>query len=286
MRSAILLPALFVGLWSTGFLGAKLGLPYAEPLTFLGVRFGIVALVLAAWTFAAQAAWPTWRQSVQQVGIGVLIHGIYLGGVFVAISWGIEAGTSALIVGLQPVVTAALAVSLLGERLGRLQWAGMGLGLVGTGLVVARKLEAGLGDPAGVVICACGLFAIAFGTILQKRQSEAVPMRAGNAIQFAAASAACLLGAAIWETGEIEWTVDFLFALIWLVVVLSLGAITLLYIMIKRGAAAEVASLFFLVPPCTALFAWFLFQETMGPIEILGMALAMVGVVMVNQKRA
>lgn len=283
MRPAFLLPALFVCLWSTGFLGAKLGLPHAEPLTFLALRFGIVAAVLAAWTFAASAPWPSPRQVGYQVLIGVLVHGLYLGGVFVAISWGIEAGTSALIVGLQPVATALLAVSFLGERLSRLQWLGMALGLAGSALVIARKLQAGLGDPAGVAVCVLGLFAIAFGTILQKRQAEHVPMRAGNAIQFAAAALVCMLGALIWETREIAWTVEFTFALVWLVGVLSLGAITMFYMMIKRGAAAEVASLFFLVPPCTALFAWALFGERLGPLEILGLSVAMIGVLLVNR---
>jgi len=284
--AALALPTLFVCLWSTGFLGAKLGLPHAEPLTFLALRFAIVGAVLALWTLAARAAWPTGREAAWQALIGVLVHGLYLGGVFVAISWGVEAGTSALIVGLQPVATAALAVWILGDRLAVVQWLGMALGVAGTALVVARKLADGLGDPAGVAACTIGLLAIALGAILQKRQAGQVPMRAGNAIQFAAAAAFCGLGALVWETGAVRWTAEFVFALAWLVGVLSLGAITLLYVLIKRGAAAEVASLFFLVPPCTALFAWGLFGETMGPLEVFGMALAMVGVLLVNRRRA
>lgn len=274
---------LFVVLWSTGFLGAKLGLPHAEPMTFLAVRFGIVAGLIAAWVWWTGSRRLTWRQTAEQALIGVLVHFFYLGGVFVAISWGTEAGVSALIVGLQPVAMAALAVWLLGERPRALQWVGMALGTAGVALVVLRKLEAGLGDLAGIGVCTVGLFGIAIGAILQKRMSGDTPIRAGNAVQFAAGALTCALVAAIFETGKITWTGEFIFALVWLIVVLSLGAVSLLYILIRRGAASSVGSLFFLVPPCTALFAWFLFGEVMGPVEIFGMLLTALGVYLVNR---
>lgn len=278
-----LVAPLFVVLWSTGFLGAKLGLPHAEPMTFLALRFGIVAILIWAavvWLGKRRLTWPQVRV---QALIGALVHFLYLGGVFVAISWGTEAGVSALIVGLQPVAMAIFAGFFLGERLRGLQWVGMGLGVAGVGLVVARKLGAGIGDMDGVLVCALGLIGIAIGAIMQKRAGKDTPMLSGNAVQFAAASACCALVAIFTETGQITWAAEFIFALVWLIVVLSLGAITILYVLIQRGAAAQVGSLFFLVPPATAIFAWFLFGELMGPIEIAGMAMTALGVFLVNR---
>ena len=274
---------LFVVLWSTGFIGAKLGLPHAEPMTFLALRFGIVAALIWAWVLLKKTRRLSLRQTGEQALIGALVHFLYLGGVFVAISWGTEAGVSALIVGLQPVFMAVLAAAFLKERLGGIQWTGMALGLAGVALVVARKLSAGIGDLDGALICGLGLFGIAVGAILQKRLGEDTPMLAGNAAQFASASACCALVAAFTETGQIAWTAEFIFALSWLILVLSLGAITILYILIRKGAASKVGSLFFLVPPATAIFAWFLFGERMGVIEICGMAMAAAGVFLVNR---
>ena len=283
MQTDRLVAPLFVVLWSTGFVGAKLGLPYAEPMTYLGLRFGAAAVLLAVWVWLSGAAWPTRAQAGQQALIGVLVHFLYLGGVFASIAWGLEAGVSAMIVGLQPVLTAAFAAWVLGERLRPIQWLGMALGLGGVLLVVARKLDAGIGNPAGVAICAVGLLAIAVGSILQKRLSGDTPMRGGNVVQFTAAAAACFAVALVFEDRAVDWTPTFVFALGWQILVLSLGAITLLYILIRRGAASEVASLFFLVPPCTALFAWAMFGERLGPVEIAGMAVASLGVLMVNR---
>ena len=281
MSADRLVAPLFVVLWSTGFVGAKLGLPYAEPMTYLALRFGLAAVLLGAWVWLVGAPWPTPRQMRDQAGIGVLVHVLYLGGVFVAIAWGLEAGVSALIVGLQPVATALFAWWFLGERLRPVQWAGLVLGFAGVVLVVLRKLEAGLGDPGGVAFCVVGLLAISLGSILQKRQSGSTPMRGGNAVQFFAAALLCGAAAFAFEDRSVDWTPTFIFALGWQVLVLSLGAITLLYILIRRGAASEVASLFFLVPPCTALLAWAMFGETLGPIEVAGMTATALGVLMV-----
>ncbi|MEM0923238.1 MAG: DMT family transporter [Pseudomonadota bacterium] len=280
---AVAIAPLFVVMWSTGFIGAKLGLPYAEPMSFLSLRFALTAAALALWVQIARAPWPSWRQAGDAALIGVLVHGVYLGGVFQAIAWGTEAGVSALIVGLQPIVTAAIAVRLLGERLSGVQRIGMLLGLLGVALVVARKLEAGIGDMAGVALCVLSLVAISTASILQKTRAAKTPMRSGNLIQFASAMLATAALALVIETGEIQWTGPFLFALFWLVIVLSLGAIMLYYLLIERGAASNVASLFFLVPPSTAVIAWFLFDERLGPVEIAGMAVAALGVMMVNR---
>ena len=282
MSSGPWIATVFVLLWSTGFIGAKLGLPHAEPMTFLAVRFGIVAVLLAAWVQVAGAPWPNWRQAGQQAGIGMLIHSLYLGGVFVAIDWGLEAGVSALIVGLQPIVMAVIAMVLLSERMAARQWLGMALGIAGVALIVVRKLGDGLGSPATVVACCVGLLAISLGAILQKRLSGA-PMRAGNAVQFAAAALACALVALVWEDRRIEWAPGFIVALVWSILPLSIGAVTLLYVLTRRGAAAKVASLFFLVPPCTALIAWPLFGEVLGWVEIAGMGLTAIGVLLVNR---
>lgn len=283
MRLDPLAAPVFVVLWSTGFIGAKLGLPHAGPMTFLAIRFAAVAVLLALWVLAARAAWPTWQQARDQALIGGLLHFYYLGGVFVGISMGVEAGTTALIVGLQPVLTALIAYRFLGERLVAVQWAGMAAGLAGVMLVVSRKLDAGVGDPVGVFFCAIGLLGISIGSILQKSRSGDTPMRGGNAIQFATAATCCFVGALIFEDMAVEWAPPMIIAMSWSILPLSIGAITLLYILIKRGGASNVASLFFLVPPCTALFAWVLFDERLGPIEIFGMALAAFGVLLVNK---
>lgn len=283
MRPDLLVAPAFVVLWSTGFIGAKLGLPHAGPMTFLALRFGLVALILALWVQIVRAPWPNRTQILDQVIIGALVHFLYLGGVFVGIAWGIEAGTSALIVGLQPVVTAAIANRFLGEQLKPWQWFGIALGLSGVLLVVLRKLDAGLGDPTGVAISAVGLLGISIGSILQKSRSGKTPMRGGNAIQFSTAALCCLAVAFMFEDMTIDWAPEFVIALSWSVLPLSIGAITLLYVLIKRGQASNVASLFFLVPPCTALFAWILFGEELGWIEIMGVVAAAVGVLMVNR---
>jgi drug/metabolite transporter (DMT)-like permease len=281
-----LLPGVFVLLWSTGFIGAKLGLPYAEPMTFLALRFAIAGGLLLLVVLAFRAPWPrSWAEAGHIAVAGLLLHGVYLGGVFASIDLGIEAGVSALIVGIQPLLIAAASAPLLGERVTRLQWFGLTLGIAGVGLVVWRKLELGLGTPLGMGLSAVALFGIAAATLYQKRFCAAMPLRSGNMIQFAAAALATGLLAVLFETRAIVWSGEFVFALAWLILVLSLGAFTLFYILIRRGAAARVASLFYLVPASTALIAWGLFGERFGPVALAGMALTAVGVALVNLRR-
>lgn len=274
---------LFVLLWSTGFIGAKYGLPDAEPLTFLSLRYALVIVILATWTWGAGARWPTPRQALEAAVIGTLLHGVYLGGVFVAISLGTEAGLAALITGLQPVLTALAAWLILGDRLGGVQWAGMAAGFGGVALVTARKLSDGIGDWQGVALCLTSLAAISLASILQKRWASDHPMRGATVMQFLGALAVTLPVSLIFEQQRVEWTADFVFALGWLVLVLSVGAVSLLIVLIRRDAAANVASLFFLVPASTALIAWAMFGETMGPLELGGVALTALGVLMVNR---
>ena len=277
------LPAVFVLLWSTGFIGAKLGLPYAEPMTFLTVRFAIAAAILLLLVLAVRAPWPkTWAAAGHIAMVGLLLHGGYLGGVFASINLGVEAGVSALIVSVQPLLTAIAAGPLLGERVSGRQWLGLLLGFSGVTLVVWRKLELGIGTPLGMMLSILALIGITAATLYQKRFCSDMPLRSGNVIQFAAAGLATGLLALLLETRRIVWSGEFLFALGWLIVVLSLGAFFLLYILIRRGAASRVASLFYLVPPSTAVIAWLLFGETFGPVALVGMALTVTGVALVN----
>ncbi len=276
---------LFVVLWSTGFIGAKFGLPYAEPLTFLSVRFALATVALTLWTILAGSSWPTARQAVHLALVGILLHAAYLGGVFAAISLGTEAAVSALIVSMQPILTAFLARWVLGETMTRRQWVGLGLGITGVALVVAEKLTAGLGNPVGVGLCLMSLLSISVATLYQKRFCAGAPMRGGAAIQFAAALAVLAPLALILETNRIEWTGEFVFALGWLVIVLSLGAVGLLMLLIRQDSAGRVASLFFLMPPCTAIMSWALFGETFGLAALCGIVLAVIGVALVMRER-
>jgi drug/metabolite transporter (DMT)-like permease len=280
------MPGVFVLLWSTGFIGGKLGIPYAPPLTFLALRFVIVAILLLLVSFATRAPWPSrWSEIGHTAVAGLLVHGVYLGGVFASLAHGVQAGVSALIVGIQPLLVAAVAGPLLGERVTRLQWFGLVLGLIGIGFVVSDKLSLGLGTPLGMALSVLALIGMTLGTVYQKRFCQHMDLRTGNVIQFAATAGVVLVLAAIFETMQIRWTAPFVFALGWLCLVLSLGAITLLYLLIRRGAAAKVASLFYMVPPVTAVMAYFLFGETLSPLALFGMAVTVTGVALVNVRR-
>jgi drug/metabolite transporter (DMT)-like permease len=283
---AVGIPALFVVLWSTGFIGARLGLPHAEPFTFLSLRYVLAAGLLVLVSLASRAPWPRRLTEVAHFAVaGLLVHGVYLGGVFLGISIGVETGVSALIVGLQPLLTAALAGVLLRERVTRRQWLGLVLGLCGVTLVLAGKLGQAPGSLLGSIACAAALIGITMGTLYQKRFCAGMDLRTGGVVQFIAAGLATAPLAFWFEDMRVQWDVKFVFALLWLVVVLSLGAVSLLYLLIRRGAASTVASLFFLVPPCTALIAWPLFGETLGSSAVSGMALTAVGVALATYSR-
>jgi len=280
------MPGVFVFLWSTGFIGAKFGLPYIEPLTFLSLRFAIVIALLLALALAAGAPWPrSWGEAAHVAVAGVLLHATYLGGVFASIAHGVDAGVSALIVGVQPVLTAALAGPLLGERVTGRQWTGLALGLAGIALVVERKLGQGQGTLFGMALSAVGLVGIAAGTLYQKRFCAQMDLRTGSLVQFVASLAVLGPLALALETQTVRWTGELAFALFWMTVVMSLGAITLLMLLIRRGAASRVASLFFLVPASTALIAWPMFGETLSPLALVGVALVAAGVALVNLRR-
>ena len=276
-------PALFVFLWSTGFIAAKAGMPYAEPLTFLALRFGLVAVLMLPVAILAGARWPRGMMTLHVGMVGLLLHAGYLGGVFVAISRGVPAGLAALIVGAQPLLTALLARPFLGERVERRKWFGLALGFAGVGLVMGDRLGFGGADAIGLSLCVMAVAAMALGSLYQKRFCARVDLRSGSVVQYVAAGLPILALAWMQETLVVRWETPFLLAMAWLILVLSIGAVSLLYVLIRRGAAAEVASLFYLVPPTTALMGYLLFGETLSPATILGMVLAALGVALVNR---
>lgn len=278
----------FVALWGTGFVGAKFGLPWADPVDFLAVRFVIVAVVMVAVALLLRAPWPARRIDFVHIAIaGLLIHGIYLTGVFVGIDRGVPAGIMALIVGAQPVLTATVVGPLLGERVRPLQWLGFALGFAGLAMVVAERLTLPDGDSLAMIgLGFISLLAITAGTLYQKRFCPRLDLRSGTAIQYIATAVALGALALLLESEPIQWTGEFVFALLWLSFVLSLGAVTLLYVLLRRGAASKVASLFFLVPPTAAGYAWLMFGEALGPLAFSGMVVIMVGIALVNRPAA
>lgn len=283
-RFAWIFPGLFVVLWSTGFIGAKLGLPYAEPATFLVIRFLLVLAVLLPICWVMRAPWPSRRsESLHMAIAGALIQGGYLGGVFLSLSKGMPAGVSSLITALQPILAAVLSGWFLGERTNARQWLGLFLGIAGVALVVREKwvLE-GVGF-AATALSVLALISISVGAIWQKRYCARVDLRTGAAIQFVAAVIVLAPYALIFETRDVVWSGELLLALAWLVFALSLGAVFLLFWLIRHGAATKVASLMYLVPPCTALVAWPLFGETYTAFSAAGMALAMLAVWLVSR---
>jgi drug/metabolite transporter (DMT)-like permease len=274
-------PAVFVLIWSTGFIVARYGMPHAPPLTFLSWRYALSVLCFLVWIALARVPWPTSRaQWVHLAMTGMFMHAGYLGGVWMAVKAGMGAGLSALIVGLQPVIT-ALWVSATGARVSARQWLGLGLGLLGLVLVVSHKFSAGgPGDSAtwgNVAMAVVALASITTGTLYQKRFVQPCDVRSANAVQLLAALAVTLPWVG-WEAGGMDWHPELVGALAWSVLVLTLGGSSLLYVLIQRGAATAVTSLMYLVPPCTAVLAWLLFGEPITLNTLLGTALTALGV--------
>ena len=276
-------PVLFVLLWSTGFIGARYGLPYIEPLTFLAVRMVFVVLILGAIAFILRARWPEWPEIGHSLVAGSLVHGLYLGGVFTAISQGVPAGISALIPGLQPILTSTIANRFMGETVTRLQWLGLALGLAGVALVLHDRAIVAAGSTLGWVASFVSLIGITLGTLYQKRYCGRIDWRAGNLVQYIGAGVLFGLGAFAFETREIHWSGELVFAIAWLVIVLSIAAVGLMYWLIRRSAATGFASLFYLVPAVTALLAFILFGEKLDALSVAGMVVCAVGVVLVNR---
>jgi drug/metabolite transporter (DMT)-like permease len=277
-RLAPAFPLLFVVLWSTGFIGARLGLPHSEPLTFLFVRYLLVVALLLALALLSKAPWPARAMDWFHIGVaGLLIHGIYLGGVFIAISMGLPAGVAALVAGLQPLLVAVGAGLFLRETVARRQWLGLVLGLAGVALVLANQLGTGFALEA-LLPCLISLLSITCGNLYQKRFCPQFDWRTGAVAQFVPTVVFTGMAAALTETLRIDWVPEMVFAMGWLVLVLSLGAVSLLNWLIRNNNAVNVASLFYLVPPCTALVAWLLFGESFAGTALVGMGLVVWGV--------
>jgi len=275
-------PALFVFLWATGFIGAKFGLPYAEPMTFLALRMGFAALLLLAFALVTRAPWPPNPLAALHVTVaGLLVHGGYLGGVFEAIRHGMPSGMVSLIVGMQPVLTSVAAILVLKERLSLRQWTGLALGLVGLALVLGNRVTFSDLTWQSAAMAAFALVSISLGTVYQKRFYAAVDLRTGGVLQYLA-SGLCYAGLAwVFETREVTWSPTFTLALGWSVLALSLGAVALLYRLIRDGEASKVSSLLYLVPPVTALIAFTCFDETLTWPAMAGMAVVALGVALV-----
>ena len=276
-------PAIFVLLWSTGFVATKYVLHNAEPLTYLTLRMVLVVGLMAIIAAIARPQWPDRMGIAHSIIAGILVHGFYLGGTAVAIAHSIPAGLSALIPGLQPILTSTLANRWLGERVTPLQWSGLLLGLAGVALILHDRPmsgEAGWGWLSSGV----SLVGITLGTLYQRRYCGKIDWRAGNLVQYVAAMIFFAIGARLFESNLVHWTSEFVLSLIWLAVVLSIGSIGLLYWLIRHSAATSVASLFYLVPAVTAGMAYVLFGERLDTVAIAGMVACAVAVFLVNRR--
>lgn len=282
-----LVPFAFVLLWSTGFVGAKYALPYIEPFYLLFIRMLLTLAVFAGLCVIFRPQWPSIRQAKHQMVVGLLLHAFYLGSVFAAIKWQMPVGIVAIVVGLQPLLTALLGWQWLGEKLRAMQWVGLALGLVGVVLVLTSGHQAGGFElrSEAVVAVFFALIVISIGTLYQKRFGGGVDLLAGAVYQYFATAIAMGLLAFVFEERVVEWNMTLLLALGWLVFGLSVSAILLLMLMIREGESAKVASYFYLVPPVTAIEAWVLFGEEMTPIQIGAIGITVLGVYLVLKRR-
>jgi drug/metabolite transporter (DMT)-like permease len=281
-KLAVFAPVLFVLLWSTGYVGAKFGLPYAEPFTFLSIRLFVAMFALLILALLLRERFPNRVQAFHAAIAGLLLHAGYLGGLFFGIKHGVPAGLSAIIVNLQPVLASSLAARALRERVTARQWLGLACGFLGVTFAIAEKLT-GLDQvqPLGVIACVIALISSTVGTVYQKRFGSSTPLITGMLVQYFASSIIFVIFAFAFETRVVQWTTPFVLTLAWFVGPISLGAILLLLWMIRHGSAAHVSSLFYLVPPLTALEAYFLFGERLGWTAFVGLILTMIGVALI-----
>jgi drug/metabolite transporter (DMT)-like permease len=285
-RAASFIPVLFVLLWATGFIGARYAMPWSEPFSFLAVRFVLAAIVLLLIMLVMHSRKLAPAQAAHAAFAGALIHGVYLGGVFWAIRHGLPAGLSALIIGLQPLITAVMAGWALGERILPRHWAGLAAGFLGIVIVLAPKIGQAIGGvtPATFLACLAGAVAISAGTVWQKKFVSNADLVTATLWQYLGAAVVMAVGSFAFETRQFTLTGELVFAMAWLVLVLSIGAIFLLMMMIREGEMSKVSSLFYLVPAVTALIAWVLFGETLSPVQLVGMAVTTIGVAMATRR--
>ena len=280
-------PALFVVLWATGFVVARLSAGHVEPLTFLSIRFPIAGALFVIITLLQQAAWPNSKQAFHAAVAGALLHGGYLGPIYWAVANGMPAGVSALIVGLQPLMTAFLAAAIVAEKISSRHWVGLAIGILGVGFVVWPKLT--LGAVSGITPfttfwCIFGAFSVSLGTVYQKRFATGLNLASGGVWQYVGASLVVLAGALATENFGFDGSSQAWLALGWSVIVLSLAAITVLMLLIRHGDVARVSGLIYLVPAVAALMTYLLFGETLAPLQILGMAVCAGAVFIVTRK--
>ena len=275
-------PWVFVLLWSTGFIGARLVVGEADPLAILVVRFALAAACALLIVACTRARFMGWRLAGHVAVVGLLLHGVYLGGVFWSVADGLPAGVSAMIVGLQPIITACIVGGLLGERVMPVQWAGFVLGLVGIALVLWERIELGGVTFGAVALSFVALAGITGGALYQKRFCTGVPIWPGAVVQYAAATVLVAIGSVLFESApRITWTPKVIGGLVYMVLVLSIGAVSLLMLVIRRMSAARAASLLYLTPPLAALEAYLVFGETLHALAIAGLAVAALGVFLV-----
>ncbi len=285
-RAASFIPVLFVLLWATGFIGARYAMPWSEPFSFLALRFVLAAVVLLLIMLVMHSKKLPPRKAAHAAFAGALIHGVYLGGVFWSIRHGLPAGLSALIIGLQPLITAVMAGWALGERILPRHWAGLAAGFLGIVIVLAPKIGQAIGGVtlATFLACLAGAVAISAGTVWQKKFVSNADLVTATLWQYLGAAMVMAIGSFAFETRQFTLTGELVFAMAWLVLVLSIGAIFLLMMMIREGEMSKVSSLFYLVPAVTALIAWVLFGETLTPVQLVGMAITTIGVAMATRR--
>ena len=285
-----LAPALFVAIWSTGWVSARYGADYSDPLTFLSVRFALAVVAMLIIIVASRAEWPKGRGILHAMMSGVLLHALYLGGVWWAIAHGVPTGISGLVAAIQPILTAFLAPMILREQIGRLQWAGIFLGFCGIALVLEPKLSAidpaHLRDALGpLLINMLAMVSVTFGTFYQKRFIPKGDLRTVTALQYAGAFLVVTPLAFLLEPMRMEWNIQLIAVMVWSVLALSLGAIGLLLLLIREGAVSRAAALIYLVPPSVAVEAYFAFGETMQMLQLAGLGLTVLGVALATRRR-
>jgi drug/metabolite transporter (DMT)-like permease len=273
---------IFILIWSSGFIVSRFGMPYSEPLTFLFLRFAGVCVLMLPLIFWKKTPWPAKSQIMHIAVAGSLIQFGYLAGVWISVRSGMPAGLSSLIVGLQPILTAILAY-FVAEKINSRQLAGLFLGLIGVVIVLSAKLNTHGVTFENILWNVFALFSITLGTIYQKKYCDHFDLRIGSFIQFLTSAILCGVGAFFFETMQIQWTLPMIGAMIWSIVFISIGAVSLLFILIRRGNATKVSSIIYLTPPTTAVLAYIFFNEPLTPMIVAGTIVTALGVLLVNQ---
>ena len=284
-RQTNLIYPIFIIIWSSGFIVSRLGMPFSEPMTFLFLRFSGVCVLMLPIILWKKIPWPSLQQIVHIAVAGSLLQFGYLAGVWISVRAGMPAGLSALIVGLQPILTALLAY-FVAEKINSRQWLGLFLGLIGVVLVLSAKLNTHGVTISNILWNVFALISITAGTIYQKKYCPSFDLRIGSFIQFMTSAFISGLAAIAFETREVQWSNEMIGALVWSIFFISIGAISLLFVLIRRGNATKVSSIMYLTPPTTAVLAWIFFKEPLTPIIVIGTIVTSLGVLLVNQSPA